>query len=351
MKAFLALLIFFAAAHSSPAQSYVITNLGLPSGYTSSSAKAINEKDQVTGEISHGTQFSHAFLYGSGKMTDLGTLAGFTDSIGNAINDQGEVTGVATKADPADRATNPALIVHAFTTRAGALQDLRPLGRALYMSSGINAAGQIVGGVITLKEQNRAFVYHDGRVVVLDELILKAGSDWKLQEADGINDAGDIVGAGFRSGVLHAFLYHSGEVTDLNRYLPPQADWVLQRAGGINSRGDIVCIGKRGPTSHVFLLSRGVLTDLGTLVGYPNLVEAHLNNSGQVVGQAESEAGGRQCAFLYNHGRLTDLNHTLSPEAHWRLDEANGINDNGVIVGTGEHEGKGRAFLLVPKAK
>ncbi len=350
MKAFLALLFFLTAARPSLAQAYVLTDLGLPAGYTSSSAKAVNNKGQATGEINHGPQFSHAFLYSEGKMTDLGTLPGFTDSVGNAINDQGEVTGVATKADSMDPATPPALIVHAFTALAGALHDLRPLGKALYMSSGINATGQIVGGVITLRDQNRAFVSQGGRVTVLDEMIV-SGAGWKLQEADGINDGGDIVGSGFHSGVLHAFLYHGGEVTDLNRYLPAPTVWVLERADGINNKGDVVCIGRRGRTSHAFLFSGGVMADLGALTDYPDLVEAHLNNSGQVVGKAETASGTQQCAFLYEGGKLLDLNRTVPPEAHWSLEEANGINDNGVIVGTGEHEGKGRAFLLTPKAK
>lgn len=351
MKVLLALLLFFAAARPSLAQAYTLTDLGLPAGYTSSSAKAVNDKGQVTGEISHGTQFSHAFLYSDGKMTDLGTLPDFTDSVGNAINGSGEITGVATRADPTDKSANPALIVHAFMTGAGALHDLRPLGKALYMSSGINRAGQVVGGVITLRDQDRAFVYHDGRVTVLDELIVKAGAGWKLQEADGINDGGDIVGSGFHSGALHAFLYHGGEVTDLNRFLPGGTDWVLERAEGINTKGDIVCIGKRGQTSHAFLFSGGVMADLGALADFPNLVEAHLNNNGQVVGKAETASGTQQCAFLYEGGKLTDLNRTVPPEAHWSLMEANGINDSGVVVGTGEHEGKGRAFLLTPRAK
>ncbi len=350
MKAFLALLFFF-AARPVLAQAYAIMDLGLPAGYTSSSAKAINDGGQVTGEITHGTQFSHAFLYSGGRMTDLGTLPGFTDSVGNAINDRGEITGVATRADPTDPATPPALIVHAFTALAGALHDLRPLGKALYMSSAINTAGQIVGGVITLRDQNRAFVCQGSRVSLLDEMTVRAGAGWKLQEADGINDGGDIVGSGFHNGVPHAFLYHGGQVTDLNRFLPAPTGWTLERAGGINNRGDVVCIGRRGRMSHAFLFRGGVMADLGALTDYPNLVEAHLNNTGQVVGEAQTAAGTQQCAFLYTDGKLVDLNRTVPAEAHWSLEEANGINDSGVIVGTGEHEGRVRAFLLMPKAK
>ncbi len=347
-------LLLLLTARASSAQSYALTDLGLPAGYTGSSAKAVNARGQVTGEISHGTGFSHAFLYGDGRMMDLGTLPGFSDSVGNAINDAGVVTGVATKPDPADRSAHPALIVHAFTARPnaaalGTLRDLRPQGSALYLSSGINAAGQVVGAVITLRDQSRAFVSRDDRVVLLDETV--AGSGWTLQEADGINDRGDIVGSGTVGGVRHAFLYRGGVVMDLNRFRPAGSAWVLEEAAGINDRGDIVCIGRRGSSSHGFLLAGGVLADLGELAGYPNIVAAHLNDRGQVVGEAESESGTSQCAFLYDDGRLLDLNRTLPASLHWSLTQANGINDSGVIVGMGEHEGKGRAFLLTPKGK
>ncbi len=349
----LLLLLLFLAARPGLAQAYTLTDLGLPTGYTNSDAKAVNGKGQVTGEISHGTQFSHAFLYSGGRMTDLGALPGFTDSVGNAINDSGVVTGVATRRDPTDPSAHPALVIHAFTTRtgAGALQDLRPLGKALYLSSGINAAGEVIGGVITVQNKNRAFLCRDGRVVVLDEVAAKSGSGWTLQEADGINNQGDIVGSGTLDGARRAFLYRSGEITDLNRFLSTGSEWVLQEAAGINDRGDIVCLGKHGQASHAFLLSGGVLADLGALRDYPNIVEAHLNNGGQVVGRAESASGTQQCAFLYDHGKLLDLNQTVPAASHWSLLEANGINDSGVIVGTGEHEGKGRAFLLMPKGK
>ena len=352
-SAFLLSATLFPAARPALAQSYTLTDLGLPPGYTGSGARAINDRGQVTGEISHGTQFTHAFLYSGGRMTDLGTLPGFTDSVGNAINDGGVVAGVATRPDPTDKSAHPALIVHAFTTRpdTGALQDLRPLGNALYLSSGINAAGQVVGGVITLRDQDRAFVCRGGRITVLDELAAGSAPGWTLQEADAINGAGDIVGSGTVSGARHAFLYRGGAVTDLNRFLPAGSGWVLHEASGINDRGDIVCLGGRGVASHAFLLRGGVLADLGELAGYPNIVEAHLNAAGMVVGEAESASGTQQCAFLYADGKLLDLNRTIPREAHWSLTEADGINDSGVIAGSGEHEGKSRAFLLTPKGK
>ena len=320
-------------------QSYTLTDLGLPPGYTNSSAKAINAKNEVTGELNRGTACSHAFLYRTGQITDLGTLPGCADSVGNAINNDARIAGGA---------TSSAQAAHAFRAHQGTLEEVAVPGSLTSVSSAINSAGQIVGDAVTSSGEAHAFLADGGHVTFLDNLV-KGKSDWKLQEANGINDKSDVVGSGLIGGAKHAFLLHDGTVTDLNQFLPHSSEWVLEQADGINNKGDIVCIGKHAQTSHAFLFAGGTMTDLGSLTDYPNLTEAHLNNQGDVVGQAETVLGTQQCAFLYSHGKLIDLNHAISPTLHWSLEEANGINDSGVIVGTGEWEGKDRAFLITPK--
>ena len=348
---FAAVLIFcFALLSPVFGQAYILTDLGLPAGCTNSSAKAINAKNEVTGELNHGTQWGHAFLYSQGKMSDLGTPVGFTDSVGTAINDGGWITGAATKSEGLALTPPQTVTAQIFRAHEGVLINLDMPGSVLSVSSGINSAGQIVGETITADGANHAFLAADGHVTLLDQR-LPPGSGWKLQEANAVNDHGDIVGTGLVGGVRHAFLLRQSKVTDLNSYLPEHSEWVLEQAEGINTKGEIVCLGKHGPASHAFLYTSNGLHDLGTLPDYPNIVEAHLNNRGDVVGQAETASGDGQCAFLYTHGRLSVLNHAIPAQSHWSLEEANGINDSGVIVGTGEYEGKSRAFLLMPKEK
>lgn len=338
LAAFLLLFGFFA---SRPVwgQSYTLTDLGLPRGCTNSSAKAVNAKNEVTGELNQGMQSSHAFFYSRGKMTDLGTLPGCTDSVGNAINNGGWVVGGA---------TNAAQSACAFRAHQDTLEDITVPGSANSVSSAINSAGQIVGDAVTGDGESHAFLAADGHVMLL-KMLVKGKTDWKLREANAINDHGDIVGSGLIGSVRHAFLFHDGAVTDLNQFQTRDSEWVLEQADGINDKGDIVCVGRHEQSSHVFLYQEGKMTDLGGLPDYPNLIEAHLNNREEVVGQAETASGTQQCAFLYAHGKLIDLNHTLPASLHWSLEEAAGINDSGVIVGTGEWEGKDRAFLLLPK--
>ena len=351
--AFFACVLCLAACPDSRADSYGLTELGLPPGCTGGQAKAVNAAGEVTGEVQSGTRYSHAFFYSHGIMAEIAVLPGM-DSVGNALSDTGRVAGVIAQAPPASAGNtlvsseDQPQRVHAFAVRPGPRVDFG--GPGLSLSSGINRAGDIVGEVITPDGRRRAFLYRGGQMVLLDTLLLP-GSGWTLQEADAINDRGDIAGTGLHRGVRHAFLLHCGAVTDLNDGLPRGSGWTLEQAQAINAAGDTVSLGKRGDCSHIFLSRHGVAVDLGTLPEFPNLVEAHLNNAGQIVGRAESSAGDRQCAFLYSGGRLTDLNTVLPPAAHWALLDAGGINDSGVIAGTGEHEGRTRLFLLTPKEK
>jgi probable HAF family extracellular repeat protein len=74
-----------------------------------------------------------------------------------------------------------------------------------------------------------------------------------------------------------------------------------------------------------------------------------INNRGQVVGSAETgaveEYGEIEYhAFIWERGRLTDLNKLIPRASGWTLLSAISINDHGQIVGYGN---KG-CFLLTP---
>jgi hypothetical protein len=47
---------------------------------------------------------------------------------------------------------------------------------------------------------------------------------------------------------------------------------------------------------------------------------------------------------------MRDLNDLIDPSSPWTLFSAQSISDTGYIVGSGDFEGKGRAFLLEPIA-
>jgi probable HAF family extracellular repeat protein len=101
--------------------------------------------------------------------------------------------------------------------------------------------------------------------------------------------------------------------------------------------------------------SEGSVIELGTLGGDHSLA-FDVNASGCIVGYAQlpGEGGwpGVDHAFLYRDGVMVDLNDLLvpaSPEAELMV--AEGIGDDGSIVGTAIVAGHRHAYLLTPVAE
>jgi probable HAF family extracellular repeat protein len=153
----------------------------------------------------------HAVLWDSnGSPTDLGHLPGTQAGVYNiatSINDHGDVVGFACVAG----STNPATCIEdAFLwTKDTGMQDLGRLPGAI--ASGppccntINNSGVIVGISIAADYTETAVIWQNKVAVDLNTLIAK-DSGWYLVCAQGINDAGDIVGFGTINGSTHAFL-------------------------------------------------------------------------------------------------------------------------------------------------
>ena len=68
-----------------------------------------------------------------------------------------------------------------------------------------------------------------------------------------------------------------------------------------------------------------------------------------MVGKAKNSSGAYR-AFLWIPGRgMIDLNTKIpSGTTGWVLTSAEGINDDGTIVGLGTHNGNTRAFVMKP---
>jgi len=182
----------------------VLTDLGTLGG-SLSVATAINASGQVAGYSMRADGTEHAFLYSNGVMRDLGTLGGAI-SHANAINAGGEIVGFADKADGS---------WHAFLYSGGFMLDLGTLGGPHSEASGINTSGQVVGYSLLAGGANSAFIYSNGVMTALNSL-LPPGSEWGymappfgqagLEQANAINDNGEIAGCAYISGAMHGFL-------------------------------------------------------------------------------------------------------------------------------------------------
>ena len=131
------------------------------------------------------------------------------------------------------------------------LNQLQPYnsGWELTDAHGINDAGNIVGwGVVN--NQKRAFLFYSSGVVT-DLGVLTGGTN---SYALGLNNSNQVVGASATSGGIHAVVWQSGVVNDLN-HLINASGWALQEACGINDLGQIVGWGVIEGQVHAFLLT------------------------------------------------------------------------------------------------
>ena len=181
----------------------VFTNLGTtPDGY-GSYAEAINDAGHVAGTniLDIATNYQEPFFYSGGVMHSLGSFGG---PYGHswAINNHDQVVGEigAAYVDSDNQSPYPR---HAFLYDGGVVTDL---GVAVYggdsSARDINDRGQIVGNTST-DQGRQAFLYEAGRMLLLDGLIDPA-LGWTVQQANGINELGQIAGTACRAGLCYA---------------------------------------------------------------------------------------------------------------------------------------------------
>jgi probable HAF family extracellular repeat protein len=163
-------------------------------GGVSTAAFGVNDLGQVVGDsaLDANAQTIHAFVWQLGTgIRDLGVLPGGTFSNAVAINKNGVAVGASTfnggTAATGDR--------HAVVFQNGLVTDLDPNLPSGFDSfaNAINGSGQIVGD-----SAGRAFVWTNGVGTDLNTLI--APTTFRLIEATGINDKGQITGLGAVSG-------------------------------------------------------------------------------------------------------------------------------------------------------
>jgi probable HAF family extracellular repeat protein len=274
------------------------TDLAALTGSRSSVAFGIDDAGIAVGQAEIADYHLHAVSWAGTCPTDLGTLPGGTDSQALAVNALGQVVGQAT--------TGPGLVLlgsgaHAVRWDGGRPTDLGtlPNGTASW-ATGINAAGQVVGEAALAGGGARAVRWVRGRIADLGTL---PGA--QVSGAEAINDAGQVVG------------------------------------GGGTAAG--------GTSYHALLWDRGAIIDLGTLGGQASLALA-INDAGVVVGEADV-ADGTQHAFVWQQGRMADLNDLIPPGGDLVLESARAINASGEIAGIGLRNGHDHAFLLRPRKK
>lgn len=190
-----------------------------------SEAYDINDTGRAVGTALAADGRYHAVVWFRGRITDLNLLLGAASSTATAINNKNQIVGSAEGPDGRSRG---------FLFEAGTTLWLGGLGGGGAYPTGINEKGQVVGSSTTKAGKMRAFLWQNGAIKGLGTL----GGDHSA--AKDINNSGQIVGWADVAGTTWSrdrpFSWKEGVMTNLGTLYPGSGGWALS----VNSKGQVV---------------------------------------------------------------------------------------------------------------
>jgi hypothetical protein len=292
------------------------------------------------------TDGSQAFIwtldYG---IIGLPNLAGRNFAVSNSSNDSGVVVGTAaTTLFGSDRLP--------VIWQNGAVSQLPlPAGETLGDANSVNASTVAVGSVDAGSLQ-RGAIYSGGSGTIITQTT--ANGSYFLT-AFGINDSGRIVGQGIdptNAARNVGIVYDIGQSMAFEVGALPGMNGAL--AFGVSNTGYVVGSSMLNQGSGLpFIWSdQGGIVAIPLASGTSEGSARAVNSAGWVVG---TDSSAFAIPFLYDGTTTYRLADLLPPNSGWDLSmntssSAGGISDNGVIVGTGVHNGDIHAYAMVPVA-
>ncbi len=276
-------------------------------------------------------------------IVGLPNLAGRAYAVANSANDNGTVVGTASKA----LFNADALPV---MWQNGSVSQLPlPPGQTIGDANSVNASGAAVGSA-NVQSKQRGVIYSGGSGSIITQT---TATGCYFITALGINDFGRIVGRGAdpnNAARNVGMVYDTGQPMAFEVGALPGMNGAI--AYGVSNSGFVVgasTMDAGGGLPYIW-------SDQGGIVAIPLASDTSegaaqaINSKGQVVG---TDAGTFAIPFLYDGTTTWRLADLIPPNSGWDLAgnlvaKANGINDAGVIVGTGLHNGDTRAFAMVP---
>ena len=313
---------------------YAVRDLGTLGG-TVTAAGDVNALGQVVGFSMTNEGYLHAFLWEHGAMTDLGTLGG-ESSYATAINDAGTVVGFS---QVRNSRSSHAFIWH----RGGTMRDLGTLGGDQSFAADVNNAGLVVGRAFDAGGSPHGFVWtQDSGMHALG-----GGDPFSVATATAPGMHGPIAGSAGLP-LLPGRWQTTG--TPFTPFTLP-GGFNQGQGAAIDARNDIVgsASTSTGLVRAFYRSAAGAMRVL-RVPGIRNSEAASISNSLRIVGTAYDDPFFLTSAWLArtptSPARL--LLELVPPEVAWTFAYATSVNDRGLIVGTGLHRGRTRAYLLTP---
>ena len=314
--------------------------------------KGVTDLDERCFVNNHGDVASQEAVYRQGHATDLPiNLKGtrYNNWTVSAFNDNGEVIGTL-EGDVSGAYT---LYFHqAVIWRRGRMSEI---AGAESQAVDINNRGDVL---ITNVDQTNVSTYYSA--TLLTEGKLKRVGEGS---AHSLNDHGAyVVDRITQRGVDYYFNGNEKGNVIGNRkaayfLVDGGVKYAIEASPGVDFNGTITAMNNSNivvgtvdgssdpayplvPVEIAFTRSHGRMTLLGSLGGFGSRAEG-INDRGVLVGAADAgrklgKDGERPThAFIYEHGRLHDLNHFISQRSGWVLSCAWDINNLGQIVCVG----------------
>src|SRR3954466_7674489 len=289
---------------------------------------------------------SQAFTWTvGGGIVGLPNLAGRSHAVSNSANDNGVVVGTAATTL---FGTSRLPVIW----QNGAVSQLPlPPGETLGDANSVNASAVAVGSVDAGSLQ-RGAIYSGGSATIITQTT-STGSFFVT--AFGINDSGRIVGQGIdpmNAARNVGIVYDIGQTMAFEVGALPGFNGAL--AFGASNTGYVVGSSMLNQGSGLpFIWSdQGGMVAIPLASGTSQGSARAVNSAGWVVG---NDSSAFSIPFLYdgtNTYRLADL---IPVNSGWDLSmntssSADGISEDGIIVGTGVHNGETHAYAMVPVA-
>jgi probable HAF family extracellular repeat protein len=355
---------------------YEIVALPLLSG-TQSAADALNNEGVAAGYATlSGNTVQHATLWRDGTIQDLGTLGGPNSGVlWPGLNDLGVAAGVAETAalQPLGESwscaaffpTTTGHVCLGFAWEDGQMIKMPTLGGDNSFATEVNNRGLVVGWAETAVHdptcntpqvlQFRAAVWDPAgnRIHQLHPLPGDSAS-----AATAINDQDQVVGisgkcdiAVGRFSARRAVMWDHGHVIDIGGLggVAWNTAMALDNAGVVVGFADTTGDQSGVPNFRAFIWTKEEgIKDLGTLPGDILSEALDINDRGQVVGISIGASATR--AFIWQNGKMTNLQTLMPPGYANLLESAQAINDQGQITGymANPTTGQQLTFLATP---